>query len=114
MIRDQIRKHRLLDEIIREGSFYRLRSPFTGNLCAWQLVAGDGKRAYVMVAFLTAEPNPGGEYLRLQGLREDGRYKVTPLGITVSGETLMQAGLPVMAPQKDYTAFAFDLEWCPR
>ena len=111
MIREQVRKHRRLDEMIQRGIFYRLCSPFTGNLCAWQMVSEDQKRSYVMAAFLMAEPNPGGQYLRLQGLRKDGQYKVEPLGITAGGETLMRAGIPVIAPQRDYTAFAFELEW---
>ena len=91
MIREQVRKHRRLDEMIQRGIFYRLCSPFTGNLCAWQMVSEDQKR--------------------LQGLRKDGQYKVEPLGITAGGETLMRAGIPVIAPQRDYTAFAFELEW---
>ena len=112
MIREQIKRHRELEPLISEGDFYRLKSPFRGNLCAWQLVSGDKTKSYVFVAFRTTGPNPKGEYLRLQGLDPKMKYLVKQLDTTVSGDTLMNAGLPVRMPQKDYAVLAFDLENC--
>ena len=109
-IREQVKRHKELEPLLYEGDFYRLKSPFTSELCAWELVARDQTRAYVFVGFQRAIPNYGGEYLRLQGLKAEGRYCIRQLGTTQSGDTLMKAGLPVLMPEQEYGVAVFDLE----
>ena len=108
-IKDQIAHHRELEALIRDGEFYRLQNPFTGNICAWELVSADCDRAYVMVAFKTTMAAAPAQYLRLQGLDANGKYRVVQMGITVSGDTLMNAGIPIVMPFGDYTVLAFDI-----
>ena len=92
-----------------QGTFYRLRSPFETDFCAWELVAEDRKRAWAMFAFRAVSPHPAVQYLRLRGLDPDTRYTVVQLGITACGSVLMNAGIPVSQPFEDYAALAFDL-----
>lgn len=109
-IRGQVKRHKELEPLLYEGDFYRLKSPFTSEICAWELVARDQTKAYVFVGFQRVIPNCGGEYLRLQGLKAEGRYRIRQLGTTQYGDTLMKAGLPLLMPEEEYGVTVFDLE----
>ena len=110
MICTQIETHKNLEPLIYEGQYYRLRSPFQGNICAWQLVSKDKSNSYVFVGFQTTLPNPKGEYLKLQGLDSDAKYYIKQLGITLTGDVLMNAGIPILMRDKDYDTMVFNLE----
>lgn len=108
-IPEQIARHHELEELVNEGTYFRLMSPFETRAAAWELVSADKNKAYAMIAFKTAEPHPVGEFLKLAGLDPQKVYTVKQLGIKLSGSTLMNAGIPVIQPFKDYPAQAFDL-----
>lgn len=108
-IRSQIERHKQLEPLVKDGTFYRIRSPFDSRACCWSLVSEDKSRAYVMFAYKTAAPTPLPDYLKLCGLDENRKYKINPLGITLSGSTLMKAGIPLLQPQCDYSVLSFDL-----
>ncbi len=109
LIKEQTAHHRELEPLIVDGEFYRLLSPFAGDICAWELVARDYSRAYVMAAFPVTCAAPAFRYLQLQGLDPNAKYRVKQLDVTVSGDTLMHAGLPLKKPFGDYMTMAFDL-----
>ncbi len=109
MIKDQIIKHKELEDMVRNGDFYRILSPFEGNTCAWQLVTKDKKRSYVVYARVLAEPNYKPEYLKIRGLDSERDYTVKQLGITVKGSTLMNAGLPILIGTEDFKTITFDI-----
>ncbi|MBR7133541.1 MAG: alpha-galactosidase [Clostridia bacterium] len=108
-IRAQISKHRELEALINQGDFYRLRSPFEGNNCSWQIVSADKSKSYVMFAFAVSHANPKPLHLKLCGLSENALYRVEQLDITVSGATLMNAGIPIYPPLQDYATLTFDI-----
>jgi len=110
MIKEQTAKHKELETLIAEGDFYRIKSPFEGNTCAWQLVSKDKTKAYAVFVRVNAVPNYKPEYLRLKGLDENQSYVVKQLGITVKGSTLMYAGIPILTGSGDYKSFTFDVE----
>lgn len=102
--------HRSIEALINNGDFYRLCSPFEENYCAWQLVSQDKKKSAVMISQLNAEPASAGRIIRLKGLSPDKKYKVEPLEKIFSGNTLMNAGLPILILQKDRKSFIFNLQ----
>jgi len=63
----------------------------------------------VLYATKLIQPNSSGEYLRLKGLTQDKKYKVEPLGITVNGDALMGAGIPIKTLKKDFKSVLFEL-----
>ena len=109
MIKEQTAKHQEIEEMVMEGDLYRLRSPFEGNTCAWQLVSKDKKKSFVMYARVNAVPNYKPEYLRFKGLNPNQRYRVEQLDIEVSGRTLMNAGVPVLVGADDFKTITFDV-----
>lgn len=110
MVREQVAKHKKLESLISDGDFYRIKSPFESELCAWELVSADKKKVYMFVGFQNTHPNAKGEYLRLRGLEPKFYYYIKQLDVTVSGETLMNAGVPIKYPLPEYVTMAFDLE----
>ena len=110
-MKEQIKKHRELEKLVQNGLFYRLKSPFEEKVCAWEMVSEDKEKAYVCVGFLTTEPNPNAFYLRVCGLNEKQQYYIKQLDIIVSGDTLMNAGIPIMMPENtDYACLDFDFD----
>ena len=108
-IKAQIVKHRQLEDMVNDGTYYRLRSPFESDFCAWQLVSEDRNSSFVMFAYKAVIPQPMPQYMTLQGLDPDKKYKVEQLGITLTGATLMNVGIPIRQPQQDYATLVFDL-----
>lgn len=108
-IKEQVQRHRAMEDMVNEGSYYRLRDPFTTETASWQLVSADQSRSFVLYAVRLSTANPKSDYLRLRGLDPDRRYRVEPLGITLSGATLMHAGLPLAGERGDFRTCTFDL-----
>lgn len=106
----QIERHRELESLVQRGTFFRLNSPFEGDVCAWEMVSEDRTKAYVCTTFKTALPNAKACYVKLHGLEPKSKYYIKQLGIVVSGDTLMNAGIPVVMPDAlEYACMAFDL-----
>lgn len=106
----QIERHRELESLVQRGTFFRLNSPFEGDVCAWEIVSEDRTKAYVCATFKTALPNAKACYVKLCGLEPKSKYYIKQLGIVVSGDTLMNAGIPVVMPEAlEYACMAFDL-----
>lgn len=110
-IRTQIERHRKLDALVQNGTFFRLKSPFEGDICAWELASEDKSRAYVCATFQTAIPNAKACYVKLCGLEPSYRYYIRQLDVVASGDSLMHAGIPLVMPEAtEYPVLAFDLE----
>ncbi|MCE7792698.1 alpha-galactosidase [Salipaludibacillus sp. CUR1] len=86
------KKHR---QLIQNGVFHRLLSPFEGlgNRVAWMAVSRDKKEALAGYYKVLAEPNPGFKRLILKGLDENLEYKIEGMEGTYFGDELMSAGL---------------------
>jgi alpha-galactosidase len=94
-VREQIafmKKHRRL---IQQGTFYRLKSPFEGNVTAWMVVSEDQKQALVGYYRVLEPVNGGFERLHLEGLKENLVYRISDREEKLFGDELMQAGLVV-------------------
>lgn len=109
-VRQQIVKYREIEPLVNSGTFYRLRSPFETKFCSWQLVSQDQREAYVLFAFPMVVPFQNVQYVKLKGLLPDVIYTVLPLDIRLSGEVLMNVGLPVMQPHGDFSTVVFDIK----
>ncbi|MGM9950149.1 MAG: alpha-galactosidase [Lysinibacillus sp.] len=85
------KQHRLL---IRDGDFYRLKSPFETNETAWMIVSKDKSEALVGFYQIRAIPNwKRMQNLRLAGLKKDYEYMIQ--GQAFYGDELMAIGLPL-------------------
>ena len=92
-IRRQIAFMKEKRDLIQEGTFYRLKSPFEGNETAWMIVSEDQKKALVGYYRVMQPVNVGFKRLKLKGLKEDTCYKVSGYAYDCYGDELMQVGM---------------------
>lgn len=109
-VRQQIQHYRKIEHLINRGVFYRLSSPYETKFCSWQLVSEDQKEVEVLFAFPSVVPLQNIQYVKLKGLLPKEMYIVEPLGIQLSGEILMNVGLPVVQPEEDYAVVVYNIE----
>ena len=109
LIKYQISKHRELKNWIYSADFYRLKSPIGTDECAWQMVSDDKSQSIAMYVTKLTTPKKVGQYLKLKGLNPDKKYKVLPINVTVTGDVLMYAGLPVKEQYTDFESIIFEI-----
>ena len=110
--------------VLQFGSFYRLESPFEGNVTAWMSVSGDRKTAVVGWYRTLNGIDMGYTRVKLRGLEPDSVYRVSEDGVLRGeyyGDELMNVGLvtsdadsgellPGMRPSCDFDSRIFVLE----
>ena len=91
------------------GDLYRLSSPFDSDMTAWMTVNEEKTEAVVTAVRMSAKPTTLCPRLCLRGLAPKRRYTVAELNLTLSGEELMQYGLPLAFDPGDYQSLRFTL-----
>ncbi|MCI6728776.1 MAG: alpha-galactosidase [Clostridiales bacterium] len=102
-----------MQQLLLYGDFYRLRSPFSGNDCAWMSVSPDRREAVVTHVFALAQPNTKPRLLRLRGLDPALDYRDADTGRVWGGDELLSRGLRLETPWNDYQAQQFHLVALP-
>ena len=87
-------------EVLQFGDFYRLCSPFEGNVTVWMVVNEERTLAIVGWYRILGGANQPYTRVRLQGLREEARYEIEGREGYYFGDELMNLGLITT----DYTA----------
>lgn len=97
-------------ELIQFGDFYRLKSPFEGNLTAWMVVSADKSKAIVGVYCIKSKVNSLPGFIKLAGLSQDKLYKVEDR--EYYGDELMNMGITLsefykkgFTVEQDYSSF---------
>lgn len=96
-VREQIQFMKKYRKLIQQGTFYRLKDPFTGNAAAWMVVSDDRRQAIVGYYKMLAHPCTPYTWMKLAGLDEAADYTVRiddreEMG-QFTGAELMRAGL---------------------
>lgn len=95
-VRAQIAFYKRHRSLVRTGRFYRLLSPFEGNLTAWIVVSADSREAIAACYRVLFKPNGIEPVIKLDGLVSGSRYRVGGReGELYYGDELMNAGLRV-------------------
>ena len=80
-------------ELIQKGDFYRLLSPYEGNMTSWMVVSNNKEEALLGLYQILAGVNLGFFRLKLIGLNEEYEYEVDGREETYFGDELMNVGL---------------------
>lgn len=80
IVRRQIAFVKKYRGLLHKGTFWRLKSPFEGNIVAWMVVSADKKQAIVGYYKILNEVNGPFRRLKLQGLDESFCYRLTEVG----------------------------------
>ena len=75
------------------GTFYRIASPFDGNITSWMVVSDDQKTAIVGWYKILNQTNAPFSKIRLLGLNPDLCYHLKDSTQSFYGDELMHAGL---------------------
>lgn len=81
IVRRQIAFMKKYRGLIHGGTFYRLKSPFEGNITAWMVVSPDKQQAVVAYFKVLSETTSPFRRLKLQGLEENARYREVDLAV---------------------------------
>ena len=102
LVKKQCADYHKYYNVIHNGELYRLISPWENNRrrCAWSYVLPDKSEVLATYVVIRAGIRDR-HYLRLAGLDPNRRYRNEETGQTLSGSTLMNAGLNLLNPPKD-------------
>ena len=92
-VKEQIRFMKKYREVLQFGDFYRLKSPFDGNVTAWMVV--NEKRTLALVGWYRVLCGVNMPFTRtkLQGLKDEYRYEIAGREGWYFGNELMNLGL---------------------
>ncbi len=91
-----------LRDLTRQGTFWRLLSPFDGQVTAWAFVSEDWKDILLCAYSVLSVPNSAPVRVRLRGLNPEFHYKAED-GRLYSGAALMYQGITLF-PGSDYSS----------
>lgn len=95
IVKEQVQQYQAIRPLVQFGEFYRLNSPFEGNLTAWMFVSPDKTEALVMMARTLASAQPVFHEVFLTGLETTARYQEQKTGQFYFGDELMTLGVNV-------------------
>lgn len=95
IVRKQVQFMKEKRELIQKGTYYRLVSPFEGNVGSWMVVSEDKSEALVGYYKILNVSNDGFKRIKLQGLDADKKYSINNKDEVFYGDELMFAGIPI-------------------
>lgn len=98
-LKEHIEKYKCHRQLLFNGDYYRLISPFENRIAAWMFVDENKEKALLFIFTLHAVNNTLPQYLHLKGLDSYSLYEAD--GEIYSGSQLMNSGLQVKFPKKD-------------
>lgn len=105
----QIERYQEYSDLFRNGSYYRLTSPFeNSDFTAWSYVSEDKTCASLSVVYTDLHANPKGLRVKWKGLQEHGVYVLE--GKEYSGKALMQGGMVLPKPECNYDSYMVIIE----
>ncbi|MCH3943703.1 MAG: alpha-galactosidase [Atopobiaceae bacterium] len=109
-VREQVRLHREIDALVRQGRCHRLSDPLAEPVAAWSFVSADGASALVEAVVPLAEANAPTRCVRLRDLTPGSLYRDRSSGAVYPADALMDAGLPLPLEPGDYRSYVIRLE----
>lgn len=111
LAREQVKTFKKHYRLFQFGDYYRITSPFDNpDFTAWEYADKNGWEAYLAVVFTDVHGNPLPKLVRFQGLIPEAVYKIVQDGNAVeprTGAALMNGGLLLPIPEKNYDSTAF-------
>lgn len=110
-IKEQVAGFKRQNELIQQGTYYRLTNPMEDTIAAWLFVAENKKRALLNVVMLDKKANAGLTYIKLKGLLKGSTYVSLEDNRVYAADGLMEAGLPLPSTLREYEAYQVEFVW---
>ena len=112
-VKEQIADYKKYWNLIHNGLYYRLHTPgIDTEAAAWIFVAEDRSEALLNFVTLDTHCNSPELYIHCRGLDPLAQYRMEDSGLVVSGNALMDAGVPVPMVPGEYHAWQVHLIRC--
>ena len=109
MVKSQVRDYLKYDELVHEGDYYRLTSPYDSNrVCAWQTVSKDKSFGLLSAVVQSLEANESNIYVYPRGLDETAVYEIA--GAKRTGRVWMNGGFLIPRIREEYESFRFEIK----
>lgn len=103
-VKAQVEEYKRVDQLVHEGDYYRLNSPYDhSRCCAWEFMSKDKEEGFLCAVMQQLEANPSPVYIYPRGLEEGARYEIN--GTIRSASTWMNAGLLLPVAVEEYQSF---------
>ncbi|MCD7752458.1 MAG: alpha-galactosidase [Lachnospiraceae bacterium] len=109
-VKEQVQTFKRVEELVRNGDYYRLSDPYEEAFAAWAFVSKEKDRALLSVVMLEKHANMPVSYVRLRGLLPEEMYENTADGRVYTGSALMEAGIALPLKMGEYQSFM--MEFC--
>ena len=114
-VKEQVKFYKNKRDLIQQGEFYRLLSPFSNSGdTAWMVISENKDQALVGYYKVLAEPNAPFRRLKLKGLDSNAIYQINNNGKLYGGDELMYIGIDLPkqfnGAQPDGTVFKGDFQ----
>lgn len=108
-VKQQIAFYKEIRPTIQNGTFYRIKSPFDGNLVQWNFVSADGNEVVAFHFQILSPPAAPVRLLKLKGLDPDSRYRNAVDGKVYGGDELMYSGISIPLKLQDFRGECYRL-----
>ena len=109
-IRTQIAFYKKYQQLIQEGIFYRLRSPFENNETIWLFVSRDQRKALLFYFQKMAQAAPKLDVVKIPGLNPNAKYLIDNK-VIYGGDELARCGFYLFPfLNGDYMAKVFEIQ----
>ena len=95
LVREQVELYRSVEGLVREGLYFRLSSPLSDDVAAWEFLSEDGSEALVCVVVMQVEGYGRANYVVPRGLTPDATYRDAETGEAFPAYALMDMGFPL-------------------
>lgn len=110
-IKEQVAVFKKQNELIQQGTYYRLTNPMEDAMAAWLFVSENKKHALFNVVVLDKQANAGVTFIKLKGLLEGSTYISSVDNREYAADGLMEAGFPIPSTLGEYETYQVEFIW---
>ncbi len=102
-IKTQVETYKDIGTKITDANLYRLKSPFEGNVAAWEFLSDEKDFAALMICNKLGIPSAPNVHIKLRNLIPNAEYKEKVTGKVYRGEILENVGIAYI-PSRDFNS----------
>ena len=110
VVKGQIALYKEIRDTIQNGTLYRIKNPFDGNLAQWNFVSQDGRQVVAFHFEILSQPAAPVQLLKLKGLEADALYRDVDRGTVYGGDELMYSGISIPLNKQDFRSECYRFE----
>ena len=108
-VKAQVKDYLKYDELIHEGDYYRITSPYDkSRVTAWQVLSKDKSFGLLSAVVQAVEANESNIYIYPRGLEDNAYYEIA--GEKRRGKVWMNGGVLIPRIKEEYESFRFEIK----